>query len=416
MNNKNPLKEKTIKNTKKKSTIDYSNVNINAESEVLNDELDVVQEEHENWAYNLDENDILDNKEKDEQNNLIWNETTEDNMDEEIDNNIFSSQKLKNILIKYFNDNELEIFYDYIIDNKKIDKNSDEYKIFKQLNLKLSKTEIIEEFEDIFSMIYDIINNNNKIITKNILFDKLNLNVTINELNSITSIHQKLYYIQNNKLIKNCYIDDSLWEYFLLSLHKISINYFDERQVPDKMQHFLIICKNKLEENWYVDIDMNIIQNALQYLNYICIFKDTIWLTSFEEINPKTIVKKAELVLRDIDEPLHFKNLTIKINEYFINEKPVKQITVYNELVKNKDIFVNIWLWTYWLKEWWFKWGKLKELIINIMEQNNRPMSVWEIWRKVLMEKIVNEWTIILTLKKYKEFKQIDKWIYVLNK
>jgi len=54
--------------------------------------------------------------------------------------------------------------------------------------------------------------------------------------------------------------------------------------------------------------------------------------------------------MRRINKPIHYQELPAKIVERFPN-KSVKLNTVHNELVKNNDIFVNLGLGIYGLKE-----------------------------------------------------------------
>jgi len=54
--------------------------------------------------------------------------------------------------------------------------------------------------------------------------------------------------------------------------------------------------------------------------------------------------------MRRINKPVHYQELAAKIVERFPN-KSVKLNTVHNELVKNNDIFVNLGLGIYGLKE-----------------------------------------------------------------
>jgi len=54
--------------------------------------------------------------------------------------------------------------------------------------------------------------------------------------------------------------------------------------------------------------------------------------------------------MRRINKPVHYQELPAKIVERFPN-KSVKLNTVHNELVKNNDIFVNLGLGIYGLKE-----------------------------------------------------------------
>jgi hypothetical protein len=64
----------------------------------------------------------------------------------------------------------------------------------------------------------------------------------------------------------------------------------------------------------------------------------------------------------------------------------------------------------YGLKEWGFKGGTVVDIIARIFQSNKRPMSVKEVSKELLKEKMVSPSTILLNLQKYKElFERTDK-------
>ena len=95
--------------------------------------------------------------------------------------------------------------------------------------------------------------------------------------------------------------------------------------------------------------------------------------------------------------------------DYFPN-KSCKINTIHNELVKNNDLFVNLGLGRYGLKEWGYEGGVVKDILIRIFEKNDRPMSVKELCKEVLKEKMVSPNIVMLNLQKYKDtFERVDK-------
>jgi hypothetical protein len=108
--------------------------------------------------------------------------------------------------------------------------------------------------------------------------------------------------------------------------------------------------------------------------------------------------------------------MATKVMEWF-PEKPVKVNTVHNELVKNNDVFVNMGLGIYGLKEWGFEGGSVKDIIERILNRVKRQMSIKEIKKEVLKEKMVSPNTIVLTLQKHKDmFERVEKGVYQLKK
>ncbi|MBP7848536.1 hypothetical protein KA013_05010, partial [Patescibacteria group bacterium] len=73
-------------------------------------------------------------------------------------------------------------------------------------------------------------------------------------------------------------------------------------------------------------------------------------------------------------------------------------------------LFVNMGLGIYGLKEWGFEGGSVKEIIERILGKLGRSMTIKEIQKEVLKEKMVSPNTIVLTLQKYKNlFERVEK-------
>ena len=144
------------------------------------------------------------------------------------------------------------------------------------------------------------------------------------------------------------------------------------------------------------------------------VFDGKVGLITFTDVWPKTIKLKIVYVMRKLNKPVHFQELPAKIMEWFPS-KPVKVTTIHNELVKNNQTFVNIGLGLYALREWGYEGGLVKDIIIRIFNKYKRPMSVKEISKELLKEKMVSPNTVLLNLQKFKEdFRRVDKGVYEL--
>ena len=105
--------------------------------------------------------------------------------------------------------------------------------------------------------------------------------------------------------------------------------------------------------------------------------------------------------IRRLNKPIHYQELPAKILERFPGEL-TKINTVHNELVKNNDLFINLGLGTYGLKERGFQGGSVRDILIRIFKKNNH-----------LREKMVSPNTVVLNLQKFKEdFQRVDKGTY----
>ncbi len=226
-----------------------------------------------------------------------------------------------------------------------------------------------------------------------------------------------IYYLKRNKLFKNSFYIDPLYETLLNKIAEFTISYFVNKQKAENLYNFIEILKQKFKdtaEKIKFLSENGFYMNLLPAIRKIKILDWKIGLDTFLEVNPKTIKQKLIYILKKYKKPLHYEELTSKILEWF-PDKPVKVSTVHNELVKNKDVFVNMWLWLYWLKEWWFEWGTVKEIVYKILKKAWRPMKIKEIVKEALKQKMVSPNTIVMILQKNPEFERVEKWVYKLT-
>ena len=241
----------------------------------------------------------------------------------------------------------------------------------------------------------------------------------IQELKMIVVSDFDIYYLKRNRRIWKWFFIDPLFEDLLTDMTIYVTEYFTKKGEAEDLYEFVDKLKDVYTTK-YTDIEY--LQNNLFYTNFfksikwIATFYGKVGLDTFTEVNPKTIKQKVLYILRRINKPLHYQEMSTKVMEWF-PEKPVKVNTVHNELVKNNDLFVNMGLGIYGLKEWGFEWGSVKDIIERILGKIKRPMPIKEIQKEVLKEKMVSPNTIVLTLQKYKDmFERVDKWVYQLKK
>ncbi|UFX83047.1 HTH domain-containing protein [Candidatus Absconditicoccus praedator] len=228
-----------------------------------------------------------------------------------------------------------------------------------------------------------------------------------------------IYHLKRNRFIDNSFYIEPVFEDLLTEIAQYSISYFEKAGESEDMYDFIDKLKSKFSEKYD---DVSYLSNNVFYVNFfksvsqISVFDGKIGHSSFTEVNPKTIRQKIVYILRRVNKPLHYQELSTKIMEWF-NGKPVKVSTVHNELVKNSSMFVNMGLGIYGLKEWGYEGGTVKDILERVMGKANRPMTIKEITKEVLKEKMISPNTIILTLQKYQDkFERVDKGTYVLKK
>jgi DNA-directed RNA polymerase delta subunit len=165
------------------------------------------------------------------------------------------------------------------------------------------------------------------------------------------------------------------------------------------------------------------IENQKAVLSYLKLSKKVLsnpyqeWgLSSWSEITPKGVKDKAYLVLKKNGRPLHFTDITKKINEANFNGKRAISQTVHNELIKDKR-FVLVGRGMYALVEWGYNPGTVAEVIESALINANVPLSKEELIDVVLKQRMVKRNTVVLALQNRDRFiKTSDKKYFIHKK
>lgn len=157
------------------------------------------------------------------------------------------------------------------------------------------------------------------------------------------------------------------------------------------------------------NIKENILSSYLEISKMIQNNKDGFWgLKTWPEINPKGVKDKAFLVFKQKQQPLHFREVA-----RFINPPAFPQ-TVHNELIKDPR-FVLVGRGTYALKEWGYKGGNVKDVILDVLKQSQSPLPKNIILQEVLKYKLVKPNTILLNLNNKKYFSKDSQGNYTIR-
>jgi hypothetical protein len=225
-------------------------------------------------------------------------------------------------------------------------------------------------------------------------------------------------YLKRNKYLQKAFYIEPLYEDLLTKMVLFVNDYFDKRGKSQDLYEFIAILKDVFLKEYR---EVSYLRNDLFYMNFfsiirgVCVFDGKIGLEDYPDVNPKTMKLKIYYTMRRLNKPVHFQELPAKILDWF-PEKSVKINTIHNELVKNNEIFVNLGLGRYGLKEWGYEGGLVKDILVRIFEKNDRPMAVKELCKEVLKEKMVSPNTVMLNLQKFKDlFERVDKGIYQLK-
>lgn len=131
-------------------------------------------------------------------------------------------------------------------------------------------------------------------------------------------------------------------------------------------------------------------------------------LIAWPEITPRGVRDKAFLVMKRIQQPLHFTKVAEEINKASFSTRVALPQTVHNELIKDER-FVLVGRGTYALKEWGYQTGTVKDIIKEVLSSNG-PMKREEVIEAVLAKRAVKPGTIILNLGAFKK-RQDNKYV-----
>jgi len=127
-------------------------------------------------------------------------------------------------------------------------------------------------------------------------------------------------------------------------------------------------------------------------------------------VNVKGMRDYAYLVIRQHGSPMHFTEVTKKIQKLF--GKNAHIATTHNELIKD-DRFVLVGRGLYALKSWGYISGIVKDVIAQILEKHE-SLTKEEIMELVLKERYVKPNTIMVNLQDTKKFKRNKDGTYSL--
>lgn len=130
-------------------------------------------------------------------------------------------------------------------------------------------------------------------------------------------------------------------------------------------------------------------------------------LREWPEINPRGIKDKAYLILKKLGKPLHFTEVTKKIDGALTQ-------TVHNELIRDAR-FVLVGRGIYALSEWGYMPGQVKDVISCVLKDSKKAMTKEEILDKVLKQRMVKENTILLNLSNKNYFQRDNQGKYTVR-
>lgn len=132
-------------------------------------------------------------------------------------------------------------------------------------------------------------------------------------------------------------------------------------------------------------------------------------LVSWSNVFPKTVRDKVEVIFEEQNRPLHFSEIASLIDKsaLFTSKRKTHPQTVHNELIKNEQ-FVLIGRGKYALRKWGYTSGAVKDVIMNILQEQGGKMHRDAIVAKVQEQREVKKSTILLNLQNKNIFKKTE--------
>lgn len=137
-----------------------------------------------------------------------------------------------------------------------------------------------------------------------------------------------------------------------------------------------------------------------------------IGLSSWEEIDPRTMASKTYLVIKKAKKPLHFREVADVINKTGFDDKKALPQTIHNELIKDPR-FILVGRGIYGLGEQGYLPGTAKEIIHRILKKEG-PMTTDKLIDAVGKQRFLEKNTILLNLQNKKYFKRTPEGKYAV--
>ncbi len=216
------------------------------------------------------------------------------------------------------------------------------------------------------------------------------------------------YYLEDKNFYSFWYLDKESRKFTFDFISKL------EKFIANKKEE--LITHKKFDELFAQVIKPHNLKDFVA-LNYVAISKKfgvnsfgDFGLNKWEEINPKTARAKTYLILKKHGNPLHFKEIAKRINEFKFNKRRVIHQTIHNELIKDPR-FVLVGRGMYGLAEFGLKPGIAKDVIARILKTKG-PLHKEEVVDLVKQERFLKDNTILLNLQNRRHFKKLPDGRY----
>lgn len=234
--------------------------------------------------------------------------------------------------------------------------------------------------------------------------------VDVSSIKLSLQLDSQLEKIHNTIFLKPYWKTKSVTKREILDVCEKSIKFLDKKPQVVPPEELLTHLNSALPKR----VSKTFVISCLELDRRIKIVKGgQIGLSTWRNINPRTLRDKILYILGESKKPLHFVEISNRISAAHFDNKVVNVQAVHNELIRNPQ-FVLIGRGIYALKEWGYKEGTVSDIIEDILKKQG-PMDRDKIIEQVLKQRQVKRITILLNLKNKTQFERVGRNVYTLK-
>ena len=276
-------------------------------------------------------------------------------------------------------------------------------------------------YKDFINASKKILKNNGDVLEDNAFMNSLKeqygKDTQSGVINFLLSLNENFYFFSGNNFFKPfwCFANINLND--IKKLAELIESILKKNQAPMTLK--------EIEKAMSTKVNSKYISNVMHIYKKIGANPfGQFGLISWSIINPLNARDKAYFLMKYyLKKPVHFKALTSYLKEngaLNVNQmvdkkkKEVSVQTVHNELIKDPR-FVLVGHGHYALTEWGYNPGVIKEIIVQILQTSNQPLSENDIISKVKEQRMAKDNTIKFNLRNSHQFEKNSDGKYQLK-
>ncbi len=236
----------------------------------------------------------------------------------------------------------------------------------------------------------------------------------ISALRLIMAVNSEVEELEKSDIIKQGWKLKEVSNKMIVNTLKVTEKLLLQAKEPVKLNELWEKFQESSEYKEYSEtLTPSVFAGLLKVGEKMAATEDGKWgMTAWPTVVPKRIRDKVFVVLEKAGKPLHFRDISERINKMF-EGKPVLSRTVHNELIGDKR-FVLVGRGIYGLTEMGFTTGVVADVIVDVLKQSTDPLSTDQIVEEVMKSRQVKRNTVIANLQNKSKFKKVGKGLYTV--